>query len=66
MKGAQLVKDKVTGQLKPVMTPNITSTGSPPLSSYGDSFKDGNTGTTKSDFDFPEDLKDPFKDMKHS
>lgn len=27
MKGAQLVRDKVTGQLKPVMTPCVSSSG---------------------------------------
>lgn len=26
MKGTKLVKDKVDGQLKPIMAPNITST----------------------------------------
>ena len=27
VKGAQLVRDKVTGQLKPLMTPCVTSSG---------------------------------------
>lgn len=57
VKGAQLVKDKVTGQLKPLMTSSVTSTGSP-IRAYGDSLKDGNSVIKQTDFDYHDEVKE--------
>lgn len=38
VKGAQLVKDKVTGQLKPVL--NVHATESSPLESYSENYSE--------------------------
>lgn len=56
VKGAQLVKDKVTGQLKPLMTSSVTSTGSP-IRSFGESLKDANSLIKTTDFDYNEKEK---------
>lgn len=56
VKGAQLVKDKVTGQLKPLMTSSVTSTGSP-LRPFGESLKDPNSVIKQTDFDYHEKEK---------
>ncbi|XP_046380966.1 homeobox protein MOX-1-like [Haliotis cracherodii] len=56
VKGAQLVRDKVTGQLKPLMTPCVTSSGGV----FSDSLKDSNTGSR----DPMEHIKEEMKDAK--
>ncbi|GAB1600806.1 motor neuron and pancreas homeobox protein 1 [Argonauta hians] len=57
VKGAQLVKDKVTGQLKPLMTSSVTSTGSP-IRVFGDSLKEGNAIIKQTDFDYHNEVKE--------
>ena len=47
VKGAQLVRDKVTGQLKPLMTPCVTSSGN----IFSDSLKDAACVSRDSELD---------------
>ncbi|KAH9498731.1 Homeobox protein MOX-2 [Bulinus truncatus] len=63
VKGTKLVKDKVDGQLKPIMAPNVTSTqhgGSCVTSGMGDPHQDSMDDSGREDGD---DMSDGMDDM---
>lgn len=62
VKGTKLVKDKVDGQLKPIMAPNVTSTQHGVASGMTDPHQDSMGDSDREDCD---DMSDDIDDMGH-
>ncbi|KAI8737973.1 homeobox protein MOX-2, partial [Biomphalaria glabrata] len=62
VKGTKLVKDKVDGQLKPIMAPNVTSTQHGVASGMTDPHQDSMGDSDREDID---DMSDDIDDMGH-